>query len=219
MLVEQVRECPRLVLKQVCPGHADTLRQSPGDRAESTALELLHHWIEQPPIARSLSNPEGGYETIGIVDQPFHDQQNSGDAIALFRELLRQNVTRGGHLRGNRHRVIRENAAVVMLVRHHLDALVDLQPLENLARLSTEFVAQEDVAAMIPVEAVLGEPVRVTSDPLVLLSHQHPQPALSERRCAGKSRRAGANHDDVVALVGHWRPRAGTGKKNGVRLR
>ena len=133
-----------------------------------------------------------------------------------------QDVAGGGHLGGNGHRIVRKEAAVVVLVRHHLDALVDLQALEDLARLAAEFVAQEDVAAVVPVEAVLARSRASSRRPTRSFRPAAPAgPPWASAVAHVKPGRAGADHDDVVALVGHWRPRdrVGSGKKNGVRSR
>src|SRR5439155_16060182 len=91
------------------------------------------------------------------------------------------------------------------------DAFVELQALEDLARLLAEPVGEEDVAAVVPVEAVLAEPVRVAAVPLVLLREQRAHPVLRERRRTREASGPGAEDDRVIVgatcPVGRHRPR------------
>ena len=111
----------------------------------------------------------------------------------------------GRHLRRELHRLAGEDAAVVVLVGDHLDALVELQALEHLARLLAEPVGQEDVAAVVPVEAVLAEAVRVAAVVRLLLREHRAQAVLRERRRAREAGGAGPEDDRVVVrLGGHY---------------
>ena len=104
-----------------------------------------------------------------------------------------------GHLGGQLHRLVGEDALVVVLVRDHLDPLVDAQPLEDLARLHAEPVGEEDVAAVVPVEAVLAEAVGVAADVGVLLEASDlGAPYWARVGRTGESGRAGAVDDRVV---------------------
>src|SRR6266700_4210406 len=91
---------------------------------------------------------------------------------------------------------------MVVLVGDHLDALVEPESLEHLARLLAEPVSEEDVTAVIPVETVTAEAVGVTAVPRVLLGEHRPQAVLGKGRRAGETTRARAEDDCVVVTRG-----------------
>ena len=157
MFVQQVGQRPRLVLEQIAPWPANAAGQSPSYGSDTRALKLFEQRVEQTAIARSLGHAERGHEAIDVVDEALHDQQHARDAIALLGKLLGQDVAGRGHLGRYRDGVVWEEAPIVMLIGHHLDALVDFQPLKHLTRLATQLVTQEDVPAVVPVEAILAE--------------------------------------------------------------
>src|SRR6266568_1371223 len=71
VLIQQIRESPRLILEQVRPRCANRLGHTRGDRAEARPLELFQHRIEQPAIARPLSHTKRWDESVYAVDQAF----------------------------------------------------------------------------------------------------------------------------------------------------
>src|SRR5262249_9695615 len=79
----------------------------------------------------------------------------------------------------------------------HLDALIQAELLEHLARLSAQPVAEEDVPAVVPVKSVLRKSVRIPPQPGVLFSKEHTQTGLCEAVGAGEPAGAGADHDRV----------------------